>query len=226
VGQEIGLGVTAMIRGNLALLRGDLQAAETNYRFAVGIAGRLRDDTLAGDVLSLLGLVLLARGDVSGGRRSVLDGATEALRRDGNPTTMVHALEGLAAVALAHGRPAVAARALAALTGARQNAPMALWPVITSLAGDLADRSKEQLGHENYAAAWEEGREWPLVRALNQTLEDLADTDEPADTSPPSRTPRPVPRPPRAPKGRGTGQPTASSNDLSYGDTDGPYDGN
>ena len=185
VGQEIGLGVTAMIRGTLALLRGDLQAAETHYRFALGIAGRLRDDTLAGDVLSLLGLVLLARGDVSGGRRSVLDGATEALRRDGNPTTMVHALEGLAAVAPAHGRPAVAARALAASTGARQNAPMALWPVITSLAADLAGRSKEQLGQENYAAAWEEGREWPLVRALNRTLEDLADTDKPGDTSPP-----------------------------------------
>jgi tetratricopeptide (TPR) repeat protein len=180
VGQEIGLGVMAMIRGNLALHSGDLQEAERRYRVALGIAGRVRDDYLAGDVLSLLGLVLLARGDIADGRRAVLDAAA-ALRRNGDPTSIVHALEGLAAVALAHGRPAVATRALAAVAGARQNTPTPLWPVISSLAADLAARSRAELGQEHYEAAWEEGHEWPLVPALNRTLDELADADTPAD---------------------------------------------
>jgi hypothetical protein len=150
---------------------------------ALGIAGRFRHDHLAGDVLSLLGLVLLARGDLAGGRRAVLDAAW-AIRRNGSRMGIVQALEGLAAMALADSRPATATRALAAVDGARQNAPMVLWPVIASLAADLADRSRTELGNEHFEAAWDEGRNWSLVQALDRTLEQLGDTDTPADIGP------------------------------------------
>jgi hypothetical protein len=183
VGMEVGLGVTAMIRGNLALLSGDLQEAERRYRVALGIAGRVGDDNIAIDVLSLLGLVLLARGDVVAGRRAVLDAAA-ANRRNGSRTSIVQALEGLAAVALAQGRPAVATRAVAAATGARQNTHTALWPVITSLAADLAARSRAELEEQSYEAAWDEGQRWTLVQALDRTLEELGDIDAAADIGP------------------------------------------
>ena len=125
-------------------------------------------------MLSLAGLVLLARGDVRGGRRAVLDGAA-ANRRSGHPTGIAYSLEGLAAVALADGRPAVAARALAAAAAARRDVASPLWPVLTPLVDDLTARAREPAGRRTAEAAVAEGRESDLRQVLDRTLTALAD---------------------------------------------------
>ena len=171
--QELGVAFMVVAGGDLALSTGDLETAEQHYANAVELAGRLRDDAMTGQAMSLRGLALLARGDVEGARRSVLDGAA-ANRRGGQPTSIAYSLEGLAAVALADGRPAVAARALAAAAAVRSHVAAPLSPALPPLIADLAGRSREQLGAELYEAAAAEGALWSATEALDRTLENLA----------------------------------------------------
>ena len=175
-GSVEGLAYTAIQRADLALVVGDLEGAERQMRDTQDLVELLDDEALAGPVLSLAGLVLLARGDVRGGRRAVLAGA-EANRRSGHPTGIAHSLDGLAAVAVADGRPAVAVRALAAADAARHDVASPLWPVLSPLVEDLTARSRAALG-EGTAEAVAEGREADLRSVLDRTLAALSD-DEP-----------------------------------------------
>jgi hypothetical protein len=170
MGRQVGVAFTTMFQANLALLRGDLDAAESQYRAVLELAGRLADEGVVGQALSLLGLVLLARGDVPAARRAILDGAS-ANRRAGQPTSIAYSLEGLAAVALADGDPALASRALAAAAAIRTSTGRTLNPALTPLVEDLVARGREQLDDDAYAAACAEGREWPHREALDRILD-------------------------------------------------------
>jgi class 3 adenylate cyclase len=108
--------------------------------------------------------------------RSILDGAA-LNRRNGSLSSIVHALEGLAAVALAEHRPAVAARALAAVESAVQNIKTPLWPVLAPLLRDLTARAQLARGDHAFAAACAEGGQQALLQAVDQALEDLAVSD-------------------------------------------------
>jgi hypothetical protein len=173
-GSVEGLAYAAILRADLALVVGDLESAERQMRDTEDLVELLDDKALAGPVLSLAGLVLLARGDVRGGRRAVLAGAV-ANRRSRHPTGIAYSLEGLAAVALADGRPAVAARALAAAEAARRDVASPLWPVLSSLVEDVAARSRAALGDDATEAAVAEGRESDLRQVLDRTLAVLSD---------------------------------------------------
>jgi hypothetical protein len=177
----VALTFMALFRASVALLRGDLGGAEPHYRTALNWAGRLGDEALLGLVLSLRGLVQLALGDTTGGRRSILDAAV-ANRRSGSPWTIANSLEGLAAVALEGSRPDVAARALAAAAAARRHVPMPIAAALRPLVDDLALRSRQRLSPEAYEAASSEGEHWPLLQALDRTLEGISIADRPLDT--------------------------------------------
>jgi hypothetical protein len=172
-GSVEGLAYAAILRVDLALVVGDLDAAARHLRDTRDVFGLLGDEALVGPVLSLDGLVLLARGDVAGGRRAVLQAAA-GNRQRGTPTGIAYSLEGLAAVALADGHPATAARALAAAAGARRDVASPLWPVLTPLIDELAARARERLGSDAAEEAEAEGRRGDLRQVLEQTLDDLA----------------------------------------------------
>jgi hypothetical protein len=172
-GSVEGLAYAAILRADLALVVGDLENAEQQLRVTQDLFGARGEEDLLGPVLSVTGLVLLARGDVRGARPAVLDGAA-ANRRGGHPTGIAYSLEGLAAVALTDGRPAVAARALAAADAARRDVASPLWPVLTPLVEGLTARARNKLGDEA-GAAIAEGRESDLRRVLDRTLEELTD---------------------------------------------------
>jgi hypothetical protein len=178
VGLEMAFAFQAMFRGNVALLGEDLEGAERHYRDALEVAGRLGDEGLMGQFLGLLGMVLWIRGDSSGARRSILDSAS-ANRRAGQPSGVAYSLEALAAVALDDDRPRVAARALAAAVAARTSIGMPLNPALPPLVDDLRTRARAGLGDQSYDAACAEGRQWPLLEALDQTLAALTLTDRP-----------------------------------------------
>jgi len=166
-----GLAYAAILRADLALVVGDLEGAEQQLRATGELVDRSEEEGLNGPVLSLGGLVLLARGNVAGGHRAVLDGAA-VNRRSGQPTGIAYSLEGLASMALAAGRPAVATRALAAAAAARTDVASPLWPALTPLVDDLTARSRARLG-DQVAAAESEGRDADLLQVLDRTLEDL-----------------------------------------------------
>jgi hypothetical protein len=172
-GSVEGLAYAAILRADLALVVGDLENAEQQLRVTQDLFGARGEEDLLGPVLSVTGLVLLARGDVRGARPAVLDGAA-ANRRGGHPTGIAYSLEGLAAVALTDGQPAVAARALAAADAARRDVASPLWPVLTPLVDGLTARARNKLGDEA-GAAIAEGRESDLRHVLDRTLEELTD---------------------------------------------------
>jgi predicted ATPase/class 3 adenylate cyclase len=172
LGQDLGRAFMEVFGGELALMLGNLEDAEQHYRVALELAGRLGDESLMGQALSSRGLVLLAQGDLAGARRSVIDGAA-ANRRGGQPTAIAYALEGLAAVALADGRPTVAAQALGAATAMREHLALPRPPALSPLLDDVADRARRQLGDDAYAAACAEARQWPSPEALDRTFEGL-----------------------------------------------------
>jgi predicted ATPase/class 3 adenylate cyclase len=179
-GSVEGLAYAAILRADLALVVGDLESAERYLGETREFFDLLGDEALVGPVLSLAGLVLLARGDVRGARHAVLDGAA-VNRRSGSPTGIAYSLEGLAAVALRDGHAAAAARALAAAAVARHDVASPLWPVLTPLVDELTARSRAALGDQAEPAVVE-GRQSDLRQVLTRTLDELADTPQSSAT--------------------------------------------
>jgi predicted ATPase/class 3 adenylate cyclase len=171
-GSVEGLAYAAILRADLALVVGDLGSAERQLRVTQDLFDARGEEDLLGPVLSVAGLVLLARGDLRGGRRAVLDGAA-ANRRGGHPTGIAYSLEGLAAVALDDGRPAVAARALAAAAAARRDVASPLWPALTPLVDGLTARARNQSGDRAQPAVAEDS-ELDLRQVLDRTLTEIA----------------------------------------------------
>jgi predicted ATPase/class 3 adenylate cyclase len=173
-GDELSQSYMEVTAGNRALHLDDLPAAERHYTTAVRLAERLRDDAMRGRALSLLGLTRLARGDAEAARRAVVDGAA-ANRRGGQPTGMAYSLDGLAAVALADGRPRVAARALAVSDAVRRKSGMPPSPAFLPLLAGLVAEARTRLGEEAYEAACSEAQGWHVIEALDRILADLAE---------------------------------------------------
>jgi predicted ATPase/class 3 adenylate cyclase len=175
---DIPMGVASMelAAADLALVSGDADTAQAHYEAAVELAGRLGDDAMAGAAQSMRGLALLAAGRVDAARQSVLEGA-ELNRRGNQPASIASSLEGLAAVALADGRPAAAATALAAAKTARLTVGTPLTPALPPLMDRLAAGAREQLGDESYDRAWAEGCRLPLLEALDRTLDAVGEAD-------------------------------------------------
>jgi hypothetical protein len=173
LGFEVGQGTMHLMAGDIGLAMGDLGRAAGHYRVAADLAERIGEDGMLGRALILLGLVQLAQEDVGAARRSVLDGARANLRA-GQQTSMAYSLEGLAAVALAEGRCAVAARTLASADEARQRSALPLTPGLPPLVQRLAVRCRELLGEEVFERTWAEGRRWSLQQALELSLHDLS----------------------------------------------------
>ena len=170
IGLEAGEASMNQAIGELALAMGDLARAAAAYRAAAEKARAIGEDGMLGNALSLLGLSRLAQGDVAEARGSLLEGAG-ASRRSGQTTSIAYALEGLAGLALAEGRPEVAARALAASSAARGRSALPLTPALPPVIEGMVDRCRELLGETSFAEASAEGASWPLLDALQRTIE-------------------------------------------------------
>jgi predicted ATPase len=184
LGHKLGQAHVELAGGDHALNQGDLATAERHYRNMIELAGDVGDDSMRARGLSLLGLTLLAQGDLRRARQSVVDGA-QANLGGGQPSSMAYSLDGLAAVALADGRPEAAASALAAASAVREQIRHVLSPALRPLVDGFVSRSRKELGDRSYEAAAAQGRQWQVVDALDRTLRALS--KPPAGTNP--RTP-------------------------------------
>jgi tetratricopeptide (TPR) repeat protein len=175
LGHKLGQAHVELARGDLARNRGDLAAAEHHYRNMIEFSGDMGDESMRARGLSLLGLTLLAQGDIVAARRAVIDGARANLA-GGQPTSISYSLDGLAAVALTDGRPDVAARAMAAASAVRERMRHVLSPALRPLVQDLHSRARDQLGDDTYEAACAQGRTWHVTDVLQRTLQDIGDS--------------------------------------------------
>jgi hypothetical protein len=172
LGHSLGQAHVELAAGDLALSRGDTSAAEQHYRKLIVHAGDMEDDSMQARGLSLLGLTLVIQGDLQRARGAIVDGARANLL-GGQPTSMLSSLEGLAAVALADGRPDVAAGALAAASAVRERIKHVLSPVLQPIVEDLASRARGELGDQEYEAVSAAGRAWQVREAVERTLDEL-----------------------------------------------------
>jgi predicted ATPase/class 3 adenylate cyclase len=169
---EVGEAIMHLVGGDLALARGDPEQAAAHYRSVIALSEALGEDGMLGRALSMLGLSQLELGDVHTAHRSLLEGA-RMNRRSGRPTSMAYSLEGLAALALAQDRPALAARNLAVAAAARGSQALPLQPVVARLMERLVERARLLLGDQAFDAEAREARSWSLPEALDRSLEDL-----------------------------------------------------
>ena len=172
LGHSLGQAHVELAAGDFALSRGDTSAAEQHYRTMIDYAGAMEDDSMRARGLSLLGLTLVLQGDLQQARGAIIDGARANLV-GGQPTSMSYSLEGLAAVALADGRPDVAAGALAAASAVRERIRHVLSPVLRPIVAELASRARGELGDQEYEAVSAAGRSWQVRQAVKRTLDEL-----------------------------------------------------
>jgi hypothetical protein len=104
----------------------------------------------------------------------VLEGA-RVNRRSGRPTSLAFSLEGLAGVALAEDRPAVAARALAVAAAARGSTALPATPALQPLIERMTAQARGELGNDAFERVQDEARGWSLTEALDRSLEELAE---------------------------------------------------
>jgi predicted ATPase/class 3 adenylate cyclase len=172
LGHRLGQAHVELAAGDLALSRGDTSGAEQHYRKLIAHAADMEDDSMKARGLSLLGLTLVIQGDLQAARGAIVDGARANLL-GGQPTSMSSSLEGLAAVALADGRPDVAASALAAASAVRERIEHVLSPVLQPIVADLTSRARGELGDPEYEAVSAAGRSWQVREAVERTLDEL-----------------------------------------------------
>jgi predicted ATPase len=122
--------------GGVALLAGDPAAAVAAHEEALDLARGIADDHLVATVLDQLGVDALLGGDLPRARERLRE-AAELHRAVADLEGLANCLTGLAALALASGVPAVAARLAGAAAGARGRLGVTVWPLLQRVYGQL-----------------------------------------------------------------------------------------
>jgi hypothetical protein len=148
----------------LAWVRGDHDAAVRLMEQALPTLRRLGDQRCTGRALHMLGQRAYELHQLDRAER-FLAGSIDAIVNAGQSFVLVNALEALAAVYAARGRPRPAAMLLGTAQTVRESASAHMRPV--QLADDQLRRSLEQiLGPAGFDAAHAHGRRLPPARAL------------------------------------------------------------
>lgn len=136
-GDSWGIGFVLGPLGQVTLRDGDPHAAATLHREALERAEHIDDDHLRAQALNQLALDAMIAGQADRARAELLR-AADVQRRLLDQEGVAYTLEGFAAVALAAGSAAVAARLLGAARGTRSRLGVAVWPLLRPLSDALA----------------------------------------------------------------------------------------
>ena len=167
-GNDLALAVALSGVGNQALEAHDLSRARTHLEEVAAIGRRLRQGPLLANALVDLGFVALTKTAVEEAAGKFHE-SLSICRAERVTHTLVWAVEGLAAVALARGAPAVATRLLAATGSLRTEIGIAegYYTVGDEVRERTLKGALELLGEAAFATVWAD--------AANLSLEELAD---------------------------------------------------
>ncbi|MGK5111143.1 MULTISPECIES: ATP-binding protein [unclassified Geodermatophilus] len=144
-GDTWSVAFALLFRGAVAVL-GDAPAEATGlHREALDLARTIGDEHLAAAFHDQLALDALMTGDLPTVRDSLAE-AAELHRQLRDLEGLAYCLDGLAALALALGEPAMAARLAGSAAAARRELGVAVWPPLQPLARRLSDAIAEALG--------------------------------------------------------------------------------
>src|SRR5207302_3218416 len=106
------------------------------------------------------------------GARARFEESLVISREQGHKPDFVANLEGLAAVAVAQGRPERAARLFAVAEALREAMGVVLTPADPAEHDRSVAAARTTLGEEAFAAAWAEGRAMAMADAIEYALRD------------------------------------------------------
>lgn len=160
---------SGMLRTAVALAGGDLDAAERVAGEARDLAVAAADDQLAALLTDSLGLAALLAGDLPRARAR-LEEAAARHRRTRDLEGVASCLEALAALALAEGRDAAAARFCGAADAARAGLGVARWSPQQALVDRLREALRAALGEDEERRARAAGAALGPWAALDEAL--------------------------------------------------------
>ena len=174
INNQADLGSLQLGRGDIAFYQGDYATARDSYQRALDLFRAAGDQQHIGRALGALGYTAVREGQLN----EAAGVCTEALllrRAIGHRPGMIVSLEsGAIELALALGRPVVAARLRGAAEAARAELDLPRSP-IDERAADLVETSlRAQLGDANFELVANEGRVLSLEQAAAYALDSLA----------------------------------------------------
>jgi len=175
-------GYVSAGRGDIAFYRNEYAPARTHYQHALHLFQAAGNRRLIGRSLGFLGYIAVREGRL----KQAAELCAEALvlrRAIGHQAGLVFALDhGYIELALALGRPAVAARLLGAVEAAREALGRPRTPIEARVAAELRAVLASQLGETNFVSVANQGRALSLDQAAAYALDSLspASIDQPA----------------------------------------------
>ena len=169
LGDAWGTARTLNNLGYEAYLQGDLDRAVSLLDEGVTLAREAGDRSVLGYILDSRGVVAEAQGELE----RATDLYQEALARAqqiGNPLVEAFALSSLAGMAARQGQPARAARMWGAASALRDAIGTRLPLEEEERFAGSVSATREVLGEDAFAAAWEEGRAQPLDQVVAEAL--------------------------------------------------------
>jgi predicted ATPase len=168
-GNDLALAMALSGLGNQALEAGDLFRARTHLEEVAAIGRRLRQEPLLANALVDLGFVALTETGAVEEAAAKFHESLSICRAERVTHTLVWAVEGLAAIALARDAPAVATRLLAATGSLRTEIGFAegYYAIGDEVRERTLEGARELLGEDAFATAWADGE--------NSSVEELGD---------------------------------------------------
>ena len=165
LGEQQGTARALMNLAELAQDRRDHARATALCRESLGLRRQAGDQWGIASALAMLGDI--ARGQGGHAAAEARYAESLALQRDlGDQLEVARCLEGMAGVAGAVGRAEHAARLFGAASARREAVGAPVAPADRARYERDLEAARLALGPERFAAAWEEGRAWPLERLI------------------------------------------------------------
>jgi hypothetical protein len=173
VGDDWGMALALIPLADVALLDGDLRAARAMHEEVLAHARTIDDDHMTAQAHDQLALDAMLSMDPASARRHLRSAAAlHASLHDHEGTA--YCLEGFAGLALAVGRPDLAARLMGAAEHARRLVGVAVWPFMRPLLARLEAFVRMSLPDGGFDEAFGQGLLLDLEPALELAATETA----------------------------------------------------
>jgi non-specific serine/threonine protein kinase len=184
IGNRSGYALALLGRGMTALEKGDYGTAQGLLDESLAVYRELGSPVLIAGALNQVGVLARRRGD-HGRAAEAFRESLEAASRMGSRQNIAVSLGGLAGAAAAGGQAERAARLLGAAEALYETIGVVFTPNERAVFDRDVAAARAGLSEESFAAAWADGRQLPLERAIRLALETPAAVAEPVASSPP-----------------------------------------